>query len=214
MTSTKYGRFAHPWQITFSMKELPEKEIQDLLNQVSTGSNKAVETLYRHYQASLFAFIRLRVRDDQAAEEILNDTFMIAIQKPGQFSGESSFKTWLCGIAKNVCGTWIRKQQTGVIRSTVEMDEISFANLADPNWDVLGQIELKERDEILRECIDSLPETHREAFYWAWYEEEPIDIVADRLECPVGTVKSRLFNARAKIADCVKNAFAGAGRYA
>lgn len=197
----------------FSMKDLPKKELQDLLNQIALGSNKAVEAVYRHYQASLYAFIRLRIRDDEAAEEILNDTFMVAIQKPGQYTGESSYQTWLCGIAKNVCGTWIRKQHAGVAKDTVDLEEDALENIADPQWGILEQLETRERDDILRECIDQLPATHKEAFYWAWFEEESVDTVADRLGCPAGTIKSRLFNARAKIADCVKSAFEQGAAY-
>jgi RNA polymerase sigma-70 factor (ECF subfamily) len=189
------------------MKDLPAKELVNLLNQIGKGNNKAVETIYRHYQASLFAFIRLRVRDDEAAEEILNDTFMIAIQKPEQYNGTSEFKTWLCGIAKNVCGTWMRKQHSGDARSIVDVDEEVFANLPSPDWDILARLESQEMDDVLRECIDKLPVTHKEAFFWTWFEEEPMDMVAERLDCPVGTIKSRLFNARAKIADCVKGVF-------
>lgn len=195
------------------MKDLQRKELQDLLNQIALGDNKAVETLYRHYQASLYAFIRMRIRDDDAAEEILNDTFMVAIQKPGQFTGESSYHTWLCGIAKNVCGTWLRKQQSGVARNTVEIDNDALQAVVDPQWGILEQLENRETDEILRECIDRLPETHKEAFYWTWFEEASMEEVSERLGCPVGTVKSRLFNARAKITDCVKNAFATRGAY-
>jgi RNA polymerase sigma-70 factor (ECF subfamily) len=189
------------------MKDLPAKELQNLLNQIALGDNKAVETIYRHYQASLFAFIRLRVRDEEAAEEILNDTFMIAIQKPEQYNCTSEFKTWLCGIAKNVCGTWMRKQNSGVARSIVDVDEEVFDNLPSPDWDIVSRLESQEMDDVLRECIDKLPVSHKEAFYWTWFEEEPMDIVAERLECPLGTIKSRLFNARAKIADCVKGVF-------
>ena len=186
------------------MKDLPAKELQNLLNQVALGDNKAVESIYRHYQASIYAFIRLRVRDEDAAEEILNDTFMIAIQKPDQFNGTSEFKTWLCGIAKNVCGTWMRKQNTGIARSIVAIDDEAFDNLPSPDWDILSRLENQEMDEVLRECIDQLPVSHKEAFFWAWFEEESMEVVAERLDCPVGTIKSRLFNARAKIADCVK----------
>lgn len=189
------------------MKDLPAKELQKLLNQVALGDNKAVETIYRHYQASVYAFIRLRVRDDEAAEEILNDTFMIAIQKPEQFNGTCEFKTWLCGIAKSLCGTWMRKQNTGIARSIVDIDEEIFENLPSPDWDVVSRLESQEMDDVLRECIDQLPVTHKEAFFWTWFEEEPMEIVAERLECPVGTIKSRLFNARAKIAGCVKGVF-------
>ncbi len=189
------------------MKDLPAKELQKLLNLIALGDNKAVETIYRHYQASVYAFIRLRVRDDEAAEEILNDTFMIAIQKPAQFNGTSEFKTWLCGIAKNVCGTWMRKQNSGVARSIVEVDEEVFDNLPSPDWDIVSRLESQEMDDVLRECIDQLPVTHKEAFFWTWFEEEPMEMVAERLECPIGTIKSRLFNARVKIADCVKGVF-------
>lgn len=194
----------------FSMKDLPEKDLKKLLNQVALGNNKAVETIYYHYQASLFAFIRLRVRDDSAAEEILNDTFMIAMKKPEQYDGSAEFKTWLCGIAKNVCGTWMRKQNTGVARSMVDVGEEVFDNLPDPDWDIVSRLEAREMDDVLRECIDKLPVTHREAFFWTWFEEEPMEMVAERMACPVGTIKSRLFNARTKIADCVKGVL-GAG---
>lgn len=189
------------------MKDLPVKELEILLNKVAVGDNKAVEKIYRHYQASLFAFIRLRVRDDEAAEEILNDTFMIAIKKPEQYDGSCEYKTWLCGIAKNVCGTWMRKQNTGVARSIVDVDEEVFDNLPAPDWDIVSKLEAKEMDDVLRECIDKLPVTHKEAFFWTWFEEEPMDVVAERLDCPVGTIKSRLFNARSKIANCVKGVF-------
>lgn len=195
------------------MKDLPAKELEGLLNRIVLGDSKAVELIYRHYQASVFAFIRMRVRDDCAAEEILNDTFMIAFQKPEQYNSTSAYQTWLCGIAKNVCGTWMRKQNAGMARSTIEVDEVVFDNLPDPDWDIVAKLESQEMDDILRECIDSLPITHKEAFFWTWFEEQPIDIVAERLECPAGTIKSRLFNARAKIADCVKHALGSEAAY-
>lgn len=202
-----YVRLRRTSTYQISMKDLPLKELKILLNKVAIGDNKAVETIYNHYQASLYAFIRLRVRDEEAAEEILNDTFMIAIKKPEQFDGSSEYKTWLCGIAKNVCGTWIRKQNTGVARSIIEVEEDIFENLPSPDWDIVSKLEDQEMDDVLRECIDKLPVTHKEAFYWTWFEEEPMDVVAERLECPIGTIKSRLFNARAKIAECVKGVF-------
>lgn len=202
-----YVRLRRTSTYQISMKDLPFKELKILLNKVAVGDNKAVETIYNHYQASLYAFIRLRVRDEEAAEEILNDTFMIAIKKPEQFDGSSEYKTWLCGIAKNVCGTWIRKQNTGVARSIIEVEEDVFENLPSPDWDIVSKLEDQEMDDVLRECIDKLPVTHKEAFYWTWFEEEPMDVVAERLECPIGTIKSRLFNARAKIAECVKGVF-------
>lgn len=196
------------------MNDLPEKELKKLLNQIAIGDNKAVVQIFNHYESSLFAFVRLRIRDDQAAQEIVNDTFMIAFNKTHQYDGSSKFKTWLFGIAKNVCGTWIRKQNTGIARSTVDIGEDDFNNLPTPNWDILSDLETEEMNEVLQECIDQLPVTYREAFFWTWFEEEPMDVVAERLDCPIGTIKSRLFNARVKIADCVKGVFGSGVAYA
>lgn len=186
------------------MKDLPRNELSVLLKQIAKSDQKAIEKVFNHYRSSLFAFIRLRVRDDNAADEILNDTFLTAFRKPEQYNGGCEYKTWLCGIAKNVCGTWLRKQNTGLAKSIVDVEEDIFENLPTPDWDIVSRIESQEMDEILRECIDKLPVTHKEAFFWTWFEEEPMEIVAERMDCPVGTIKSRLFNARAKIADCVK----------
>ena len=186
------------------MKDLPPNELSALLKQIAKSDQKAIEKVFNHYRSSLFAFIRLRVRDDNAADEILNDTFLTAFRKPEQYNGGCEYKTWLCGIAKNVCGTWLRKQNTGLAKSIVDVEEDIFENLPTPDWDIVSRIESQEMDEILRECIDKLPVTHKEAFFWTWFEEEPMEIVAERMDCPVGTIKSRLFNARAKIADCVK----------
>ena len=186
------------------MKDLPPNELSALLKQIAKSDQKAIEKVFNHYRSSLFAFIRLRIRDEEAADEILNDTFLTAFRKPEQYNGSCEYKTWLCGIAKNVCGTWLRKQNTGLAKSIVDVEEEVFENLPTPDWDIVSRLESQEMDEILRECIDKLPVTHKEAFFWTWFEEEPMEIVAERMDCPVGTIKSRLFNARAKIADCVK----------
>lgn len=186
------------------MTDLPSEQIEKLLNQIRAGSNKAVRELYLHYQASLFAFIRFRIRDDGAAEEILDDTFLVAFRTVERFNASSSFKTWLFGIAKNVCGTWIRKQQSGMVRATVELEDEHLATVAAPGWDMLEKLESEELNTLLRACMDKLPESQREVLFWTWFEEEPLESVACRAACPVGTVKSRLFHARTKVADCVK----------
>ncbi len=195
------------------MKDIPSKELKLLLRQIARGSDQAVERVFSHYQSFLFVFIRLRIRDDEAAEEILNDTFMIAFQKASQFNETSEYKTWLCGIAKNVCGTWMRKHQSSVLSSTVEVEDEVFENLPDPGWGILEKLESDELNEVLRECVDQLPEGHRETLFWSLYEEEPMELVAQRLECPVGTVKSRLFTARKKVADCVRAVFSSGVGY-
>lgn len=80
------------------MKDLPHNELSVLLKQIALSDQKAIEKVFNHYRSSLFAFIRLRIRDEEAADEILNDTFLTAFRKPEQYNGSCEYKTWLCGI--------------------------------------------------------------------------------------------------------------------
>lgn len=187
-------------------KDLPAERVTALLRGVKAGSEVAVRELYLYYRPALFAFIRFRIRDDGAAEEIVDDAFMIALGSLARFDGTSTFKTWLFGIARNCCGTWMRHQQTALVQATINLDEGDLEAIPDPDASVLARIESAEMSEILRDCIDLLPIAQREVLFWAWFEEEPLEIVALRAECPIGTVKSRLFHARRRVGDCVEKA--------
>lgn len=192
--------------LLMTSKDLPAERVTALLRGIKAGSEHAVRELYLYYRPALFAFIRFRIRDDVAAEEIVDDAFMIALRNLERFDGTSMFKTWLFGIARNCCGTWIRHQQTAMVQATVQMDDGELEAIPDPDASVLGFLESAELNEILRECIDQLPIAQREVLFWTWFEEEPLEIVAVRVECPLGTVKSRLFHARRRVGDCVQKA--------
>lgn len=186
------------------MDDIKPEKIEKILNQIALGSNKATKELYMHYHSSLFAFIRFRVWDDAAAEEILDDTFMVVFRNPERYNRSSAFSTWLFGIAKNVCGTWIRRQKSAMSSATVELEDKHLDSVPAYDCDVLEQIESEQLNQILRNCMDRLPEQQREVLFWAWFEEEPLEAIAGRVDSPVGTVKSRLFHARNRVADCVR----------
>jgi len=83
------------------------------------------------------------------------------------------------------------------------LDENDQYDQIDPNWDLVANLEAKQDSEAMLKCIDKLPTDQREAIFWVHYQEEGLEVVAKHLECPVGTVKSRLFNARLKLRDCM-----------
>lgn len=199
-----FSRFRLVYPMT--SKDLPAERITALLRGVRAGSDQAVRELYLYYRPALFAFIRFRIRDDAAAEELVDDAFMIALRNLGRFDGTSMFKTWLFGIARNCCGTWIRHQHTALVQATIELDDGDLEAIPDPDANVLAHLESAEMREILRDCIDQLPIAQRDVLFWTWFEEEPLEIVAVRVECPLGTVKSRLFHARKRVGDCVEKA--------
>lgn len=193
-------------------RTLAHEDIKARLNQIAHGCNQSAEVLYRQYSSGLYAFVRMRIPNDEAAEELVNDTFMIAFQKAAAFNGTSSFKTWLCGIAKNLCGTWIRKQRSRGAGKNISMDhdEDLFSEvegkLADYR-DAQALLEEAELDEALLLCIDKLPGRQKETLHWAWFEELSIAEVAQQMSCSQGTVKAQLFNARNKVMNCLRSAF-------
>jgi RNA polymerase sigma-70 factor (ECF subfamily) len=186
------------------MTDLPDLTLRDLLNRIDRGDDSALERLYRHYRRSLYAFVRHQIPDDAAADEIADDVFLVVLRKPTAFNGSSSFHTWLCGIARNRCRDWWRKRGREDERSVAADGYLD--SLAAADWQVLERLERDERDAAVRECIDRLPAAHRETVYWSIYEELSIDDVGARMNCPPGTVKSRLFHARAKLRDCIEGA--------
>lgn len=187
------------------------ENLESLLNQIGQGCNQSAEALYRRYSRALYAFIRMRIKNDEAAEELVNDTFMIAFRKPAHFDGSASFKTWLFGIAKNVCGTWIRKQRSRGAGKSISMDQVDILDeviekVADYQ-DAHAFLEEAELDEAIKLCIDKLPVRQRETLHWSWFEELSVNEVAERMSCSTGTVKAQLFNARNKVMNCLRGAF-------
>ncbi|MGZ8984276.1 MAG: RNA polymerase sigma factor [Methylotenera sp.] len=186
------------------MNDLTREEIVNLLNHIALGDDKAVKTIYLHYQRSLFAFIRHRVPDDSAAEEILHDTFMVICRRPEGYDRTSKFSTWLCAIARHKAADWWRKR--GRRPDEQEMDDEVIQEIPDNNGNILQLLEQEELSEVLRACVDRLPAVQREAIHHACYQDEKLEVIAQLQDCPVNTVKTRLFHARLKIKDCVERA--------
>lgn len=189
------------------MTDLPPDKLADLLNRIGQGDDKAVTTLYRHYHGFVYAYLRHRMADEDAAAEVAQDVFMAVCRRPQSFAGGSKFSTWLCGIANNKAADWGRKRSRTVQVAEIE-DEVLQA-IADPDADFVARLEEAQDNQAVRDCIDALPDAHREAVFWAYYEEADMETIAEHQGCPVGTVKSRLSNARKKLVDCLSRWMGG-----
>lgn len=183
------------------MNDLPVATIAELLNEIGKGDEKAVIRLYRHYHGFLFAFIRHQLSNDADAEEVTQDVLMVVCKTPQAFRAQARFSTWLCGIAKFKIVDLRRKQGCGLPIADVDDDVVQ--EQADPNWNFVEQLEAEEEEDALRHCRDALPDEQKEAIFWVFYQGEGLAAVAVRQACPVGTVKSRLFNARRRLHDCM-----------
>lgn len=183
------------------MTDLPADQLKSLLNRIAQRDEQAFTTLYRHYQRFVYAYLRRRVVDPDAVDEIVQDTFLAISRKPLAYDGRSKFSTWLCSIANHKRVDWARQRSRQV--ETEEADEDLVEAVADPEWDTLARLIKNGEYQVVRNCVDALPEVHRMALFWAFFQGESMREVAERLECLVGTVKSRIHNAVRRVADCV-----------
>jgi RNA polymerase sigma-70 factor (ECF subfamily) len=187
------------------MTDLPSEELSRLLNRIAAGDEQAVTAVYRHYRGFLHAFVRRQLADAATAEEVVQDTFFDALRWPQRYQGQAKFSTWLCSIASHKAIDRLRKHGRQPAIETLDDDIVE--NIADPDGDFTAALEDAELHEWLARCIEALPPAHKEALFWAFFDDERIEDVAVRQGCPPGTVKSRLFHARQKLRACLKDIF-------
>jgi RNA polymerase sigma-70 factor (ECF subfamily) len=115
----------------------------------------------------------------------------------GQPECRSSVSTWLMSIARHKALSACRR------RTDAELDEKIEATIADPADDPEVALQEKDRDELLRRALTRLSPGHREVIDLVYYHEKSIDEVAQILDVPAATVKTRMFYARKKLAELI-----------
>lgn len=191
------------------MQDPPIPTLRALLKSAARRDEKAISTLYRTYQRFVFAFICRFVSNEELAKEVLNDTFLAAFRKPDSYDYSSKFSTWLCGIARNKALSAVR--QEGRIPDTASLDGEEALQVAATAADPQDHLDSADLREVLSECLKRLSEDHRKTAQLVYCGEMKQDDVAELLGCPVGTIKSRLHQARAQLAKCVRRRYAERG---
>jgi len=135
---------------------------------------------------------------------VAQDVFLQVHRRARSFEGRSAFNTWLFGVALNVCRDHIRRERRVVRTSAVEAgDDKALALLPSESLDPLEFLERTERDALIRSAIERLTPTQRTVLQLRDLEDMTYDEIAHVLAVPVGTVRSRLHNARAALAQAL-----------
>ncbi len=151
------------------------------------------------YQHRLFGFVRRMVPDPEEAADLAQETFVRAFQSISRFDGRSSVRTWLFRIAYNLCVD--RSRRAG--RAPAEMRLDAFfedeegMDLPDARWDPQGVVMDEELRSTLERAIAAMSEKLRSVLLLHDREDMSYEEIARALGIPIGTVKSRLFLARA-----------------
>jgi RNA polymerase sigma-70 factor (ECF subfamily) len=163
-----------------------------LLERIKAGDDGAFQRLYRLYHPRLTNFLLKMVRRPQLVEEVLNDTLMVVWQRPDSFHGGSKLSTWIFAIA-------YRKALKGLKKFDDPLEDNEVAERVSEEESPEENSAAFRRRDLLADVMQELSPTHRAVVDLTYYHELDYNEIARILDCPVGTVKTRMFHARRQL---------------
>jgi RNA polymerase sigma-70 factor (ECF subfamily) len=197
-------------EATLAQADVPEL---DLVKRCQAGETEAFDELVARYRTRIFAMIYNMVHNEQDAWDLAQDSFVKAWKSIKRFRGKSSFYTWMYRIVMNVTIDWLRKKQVkgaGVeFDDAIQLREVNPASKTLPKADPLPY-ERMERTEVrarIDNAIAQLSPEHRAVILMKETEGMQYHEIAEALGCSIGTVMSRLFYARKKLQNLLKDVY-------
>ena len=177
---------------------------RELVRRMLGGDEGAFDEFFADYFPRLFRFAVLRLRDPDAAEDIVQTSLLAAMRHLGSWRGEASLFTWLCTICRREIAAWQKRTSRRVIVS-IEDDDPSLRAALDSIGAAADAPDagLKRADtgRIVQLALDHLPPRYSRALEWKYLEELSVDDIAGRLQCTPKAAESLLTRARAAFRD-------------
>ena len=163
---------------------MSEQSDEQLMKRAARGSDRAFEELYnRHARRLQGFFVRRLGNDAELAADFMHDTFLRLYAARETYREGRNFRTWLYTIAYNLCRNHHRNQLTIISDEGIDITD-------DANFEV--DLEMKDLHDALREVLRKLPEPYAMLFSLHYEEELTVPQIANIVDLPEGTVKSRL----------------------
>tara|TARA_R110000787_G_scaffold35789_8_gene91663 strand:- start:13770 stop:14363 length:594 start_codon:yes stop_codon:yes gene_type:complete len=185
-----------------------KSEVSDkqLVARVQKGDKRAFDLLVLKYQYKVHAIVARFVNDREEVNDVVQEAFIKAYRALGNFRGESQFYTWLYRIAVNTAKNYLVSRSRRPPASDIDVADAEYFAGSDNLRDLDTPENLAFRDElegVVDRAIKNLPEDLRTAVTLREFEGLSYEDIAAIMECPVGTVRSRIFRAREAIDEQV-----------
>lgn len=166
-----------------------------IIERTLAGETEAFGLLVRRWENPIYGLSLRMLGRDEEARDVCQETFLAAFRNLRKFRGDAKFSSWLYRIALNACHSRLRRHDGGVTRSLDEVDEEGRRNdLADPaSEEASERLQRDQRSAIVRRALHGLPSEMRQVLVMKEYEELTFAEIAEILQIPVSTVKSRLY---------------------
>lgn len=184
-----------------SREQYDDDADRKLIARIAIGDRDAFTTLYHRYTPRLGGYLWKMLRQQELVDEALNDTMLVVWEKAANFHYKSRLSSWLFGIAHN---KGLKALEKAKRHGDVTINEENFDQYATTDTPQQQAI----RSDMLRalvDALDTLSPEHRAVVELTFYEGLSYTEVANIVDCPVNTVKTRVFNARKQLTECLAN---------
>jgi RNA polymerase sigma-70 factor, ECF subfamily len=175
---------------------------EELVLRVQQGDKSAYDILVLRYQHKIIQLVNRYVKDHSEAQDVAQEAFIKAYRALGSFRGDSAFYTWLYRIAINTAKNYLvsRARRNSDYQVDIQDAEAlenapQLQGLDTPERNLLSE----EIVDTIQSAIENLPEEMRVAIMLREFEGMSYEEIAEAMDCPVGTVRSRIFRAREAI---------------
>jgi RNA polymerase sigma factor (sigma-70 family) len=162
-----------------------------LLARIAGGELQAFETLYRAYHPRLCRFLDRITRRPALVEEVLNDTMLVVWQHADRYNGRCKVSTWIFAIAYRKALKWLRRWDDAVEATS---DEVAAAETGPEQQADRHSVQIVLRNALARLSAEQRAVVDLTYFHGIGYRE-----IAQIIECPVDTVRTRMFHARRRL---------------
>lgn len=180
---------------------------QVLVERVKQGDKRAFDLLVLKYQHKIVNLVMRYVRDPSEAQDVTQEAFLKAYRAIPRFRGDSAFYTWLYRIAINTAKNHLVSMSRRPIEYNLDLQDSEQNSISNKLRDDDSPEGLLLRDELrqtMEDCVAALPEELRLAITLREAEGLSYEEIAQTMDCPVGTVRSRIFRAREAIDKSIK----------
>ena len=166
-----------------------------LIEQTLAGETDAFSALVRRWERQIYGLSLRMLGRDEDAREVCQETFLAAFRNLNKFRGDAKFSSWIYRIALNACHSRLRKQGTMPAQSldqeTEDGRKFELPDLLSEN--TAERLQYDERARMVRKALQALPAEMRQVIIMKEYHEMTFAEIAEVMQTPVSTVKSRLY---------------------
>jgi RNA polymerase sigma-70 factor (ECF subfamily) len=167
---------------------------EELVSRSMGGDLDSFNQLVLRWERPIYALAYRVIGREEDARDVCQETFLRAFRALGGFKGQAKFSSWLYRITLNLCRDWIRRERRQPLAQAPEgVDLVELAGEAEDTESVEELVARKEIGAAVAKAMALLPEEQRTAIVLKEYHGLTFQEIADMLDCPLSTVKTRLY---------------------